>query len=61
MILLNLPVYKSLPKSNNKFIGMKVLNHISDTILYIDTIHNKTNIHIFNNDLSVERSVNLEN
>ena len=30
MILLNLPVYKSLPKSNNKFIGMKVLNHISD-------------------------------
>ena len=61
MILLNLPVYKSLPKSNTKFIGMKVLNHISDTILYIDTIKNKTNIHIFNNDLSVERSVNLEN
>ena len=61
MILLNLPVYKSLPKSNNKFIGMKVLDYISDTILYIDTIHNKTNIHIFNDDLSVERSVNLEN
>ena len=40
---------------------MKVLDHISDTILYIDTIHNKTNIHIFNDDLSVERSVNLEN
>ena len=61
MILLNLPAYKSLPKSNTKYIGMKALNHVSDTVLYMDTINNKTNIHIFNNDLSVERSVNLEN
>tara|TARA_B100001750_G_scaffold224735_1_gene216052 strand:- start:505 stop:1131 length:627 start_codon:yes stop_codon:yes gene_type:complete len=61
MILLNFSLYKTFSKSNNKFTSMKVLNKISDNIIYINSINNTTNLHIYNNNLTIEKSVKLKN
>ena len=61
MILLNLSIYNTFSKPNNRFTGMKILNQISDNIIYANSVNTNTQIYVYDNELSIKKSIKLEN
>ena len=61
MILLTLSIYSTFSKPNNRFTGMKILNQISDNIIYANSVKADTQIYIYDDELSIKKSVKLEN
>ena len=61
MILLNLSIYNTFSKPNNRFTGMKILNQISDNIIYANSVNTNTQIYVYDDELSIKKSIKLEN
>ena len=61
MILLNLSISNTFSKPNNRFTGMKILNQISDNIIYANSGNTNTQIYVYDDELSIKKSIKLEN
>ena len=61
MIILNLSIYNTFSNPDNRFTGMKILNQISDNIVYANSVNNNTQIYVYDDKLSIKKSIKLEN